>query len=204
MPRTQLAAIGLFIAAAVLGACDTIRVEERRGAFWEAFVFGPAAEEVSRFDSLAEMLEASDAVVVAHVSDVAVSRIFQGDVPEDRFPYLRVQLAIDRVIRGDAPGVVQIEFLGSGTDAQAQALVDELKGELPADSVVVFLHAKNGAGEAGLYRVINSTGLWAPTTRTAVDAPLRMEAPHQGPYAAELARVGDMNGLVELLDGLAK
>ena len=205
MLRRRIATVGLLVVAGVLAACDTIRIEERRGAFWEPFVIeGPAVDEVSHFESLAEMLHAADAVVVARVTDVAVSRIWQGELPGMRWPYVRVQLAIDRVISGSAPGIVQLEFQAGGTEQEVPKFVATQKGKLPADFVVVFLHAKQGAGEAGFYRVINSTGLFAPTTRAPVDAPLRLEAPPQsGLYAAEMAGIGDMNGLVELLIELA-
>jgi hypothetical protein len=205
MVRTRVATIGLLVVAGFLTACDTIRIEERRGAFWEPFMIeGPAIDEVSHFESLAEMLAAADAVVVARVTDVAVSRIWQGERPGERWPYVRVQLRIDRVISGHAPGIVQLEFLAGGAEQQVPVFVESQKGKLPADSVVVFLHAKGGAGEAGLYRVINSTGLWAPTTRASLDAPLRMEPPPKsGLYAAEIAGIREMNGLVDLLVELA-
>ena len=194
----------LLTLAAILAGFDLIRVEERRGAFWEAFVYGPTVEEVSHFDSLEEMLDASDAVVTGRVRTVALSRIIGAEPGENGLGYVRVELDVDRVIAGEAPALVPLEFIAWGSPDAAGVLVERLERQLPVDSVLVFLHAKRGANEAGLYRVTNSTGLWAPTTRSLLDSPLRMDTPRaSGLYAAELAGITDVAGLVELLAGYA-
>ena len=201
--RIATRAVAFAIAASLLG-CQALRVEKERGGFWRTFELGPAIEERSHFETIAEMLAASDAVVVARVESVEVSRIFHGDAPGDVLPYVGVRLAIDRVLAGNVDGPVPLEFMAGGTEEGAARLVAQLATELPADSAVVFLHAKRAAWEAGLWRVTNSTGLWAPTARAALDTPLRGEAP--GParlYAAELAGIADMGGFVALVERLA-
>ena len=189
--------------AGVLAACRSPVIEDRAGPFWEAFQHN--GFEVSHFKSLEEMLEASDTVVIARVRDVAVSRVFQGDAPGDRVPYIRVELVIDRVIAGNAPPVVQLEFLGGGNEAQAATLAKELKERVPVQAAIVFLHEKRGDGEAGLYRVTNSTGLWTETARARLATPLRGEPP-QGTelYAEELANIATIDGLLGYLASLAQ
>src|SRR6185503_7424836 len=195
--------VALTAVASILG-CQAFRIEQERGGFWRTFEFGPAVDEVSHFESIVEMLAASDAVVVARVGSIEVGRVFHGDAPGDVVPYISVVLVIDRVIAGDLEGPIRLEFMAGGIEDGAARLVAQLATELLADSVVVFLHAKRGVGEAGLWRVTNSIGLWAPTARAPLDTPLRSEAPvPAGLYAAELVGVSDIGGLVELLEGLA-
>lgn len=203
--RNTAAALIAVAFAATLGACDLIRIEERRGAFWEAFVFGPAVDEVERFHTLEQMLVASDAVITARVRDVAISRILGAEPGENGIAYIRVELDVDHVIAGQAPASVPVEFIAFGAPDGGAVLVERLKRQLPVDSAVVFLHAKRGANEAGLYRVTSSTGLWAPTARSRLDSPLRMDTPEaSGLFAAELAGITDLAGLVALLADYAQ
>lgn len=186
--------IVLVIAAAGL-ACSA-----PRPVFWERF--GPFDLEVDRFDSMLDMMAASDAVVVASVRDVAVSRVIQGD-GGDVLTTIRVDLAVTQVIEGTPPEVVPLEFIGGFPD-QTAALVDALREIRPVDASVVFIHAKQGEGEVGLYRVTNSTGLWTPTSRANLDIPLREEPPRQaGLYAEELLHIDELAELIDLLDRYA-
>jgi len=66
--------------------------------------------------------------------------------------------------------------------------------------MVFFLRHKRGSGEVGLFRVVNSTGLWAPTVRSELDTPLAEAPPDQtGTYRDELSRVTSMDGLKRLV-----
>jgi hypothetical protein len=186
--------IVLVIAAAAL-ACSA-----PRPVFWERF--GPFDLEVDQFDSMLDMMAASDAVVVASVRDVAVSRVIQGD-GGDVLTMIRVDLAVTQVIDGAAPEVVPLEFIGGFPD-QTAAFVDALRQIRPVDAIVVFLREKQGEGEVGLYRVTNSTGLWTPTSRADLDTPLREEPPlDAGLYADELINVDKLTALIELLQQYA-
>ena len=64
--------------------------------------------------------------------------------------------------------------------------------------VLVFLRDKGGA-EAGLYRLVNSQGLWTSTARATVDAPLAEDAPGSGPYKNELAEISTIDELADQL-----
>jgi hypothetical protein len=184
----------LVIAAAAL-ACSA-----PRPVFWERF--GPFDLEVDRFDSMLDMMAVSDAVVVASVRDVAVNREIRGQ-GADVVTMIKVELAVTRVIHGAAAEAVPLEFIGGSPD-QTAAFVDELNEIRPVDASVVFLHEKQGEGEEGLYRVMNSTGLWTPTSRANLDTPLREESPlDAGLYADELANIDELNELIELLERYA-
>lgn len=183
--------IALLIAAVV-----TTCAVEPRPVFWERL--GPMDLEVDRFDSLRQMMAASDAVVVASVQDVSVGRVIHGDGGGD-VTMIRVDLAVTRVIDGASPEVVPLEFIGGKPDETA-AFVNALREIRPVDASVVFLHEKQGEGESGLYRVANSTGLWTSTSRANLDTPLRDEPPlNAGLYADELLGVAELNQLIDLL-----
>lgn len=169
------------------------------GGFWESFRI--SALTVHRYSTLAEMLEASDGVVVAQVTGVEISRTVQGDAPEDVVTYARVDLSVQRVLSGDVPGVVPLEFLLGPTPVHAAADVLRLQQSIPRDPAVFFLHEKQGKGEQGLYRVTSTTGLWAATARGQLDAPLQEQPPNEsGLYAAELIGVETVQGLADLLE----
>jgi len=188
--------LGAPLIAAIVMACGIPLPQAPRPVFWERF--GPFDLEVDRFDSMREMMVASDAVVVASVRDVAVSRVIDG-VQGDGLTMIRVDLAVTRVIHGASPEVVRLEFIGGLPDATA-AFVDALREFKPVDPSVIFLHEKQGEGESGLYRVANSTGLWTPTSRADLDTPLRDEPPlDAGLYADELLGVDDLSQLIDLL-----
>jgi len=177
-------------------ACGDPIPQAPRPVFWERF--GPFDLEVARFDSMREMMAASDAVVVASVRDVAVSRVIQGD-GRDVLAMIRVDLAVTRVLTGAAPEDVRLEFTGGHPDDTA-AFVEALRGVMSADPSVVFLHEKQGEGESGIYRVTSSTGLWTPTSRAHLDTPLREQPPlGAGLYADELVNVDDLDDLIDLL-----
>lgn len=197
----RLLALGLLLAG-----CGTAEPELgtwERTTFWESFQFGESIEEVTRVESLRELLAESDAVVLGRVSGVRNSRIIQGDAVEDRVAMVCVDVEVDTVLAGTGPAAVCVEFIG-GSPAEANALVQRaLAVGLPLQPVVVFLHQKRGQGEAGLYRVTNSTGLWGATSRSALDSPLRPEPPRvSGLYDDELAGIGSVAQLARFLGGI--
>jgi len=181
----QAAILCVLLLTAACGIAQETAPERSR--FWQAFEFGPAVHEVSRFATLRELFEASDAVVTGRVIGVRVSRVIQGDAAQDQVAMVCVDLEALEVVAGKAPDPVCVEFLG-GSPAAAQALVQvaSMSG-LPSQPAIAFLHEKQGQGEAGIYRVTNSTGLWAATVRSSLDAPLRSETPQAaGLYAVEI------------------
>lgn len=203
----SLALLTIFVAGYVLGGAASKGPSpiqagpaqaDNAEAFWGRL--RPAGFEVDRFATLAEMVAASDAVVVAKVFDVQMSRTVHGDSEGDVVAYASVVLRVERVIAGQVPASVPVEFMVGATADQAPPEIALLKQAIPTGSSVFFLHAKLGDGEKGLFRIINSTGLWATTSRAQLDAPLQEFAPGEsGLYAAEIRGFSTLAGFTDLL-----
>lgn len=171
-------------------------------AFWLSLRLD--VPEVNRFDRLADMLEASDAVVVAAIESAEISRSITGDAAGSDLTYIKLVLRVDRVIAGSAPATVPLEFLSAATPQQAQSHVAALRASIPRASPVFFLHEKEGPGEEGLYRLTNQRGLWTTTPRATVDAPLQETAPAvSGLFASEIDSVQTMDGFIALIEHLS-
>ena len=125
-------------------------------------------EEVESYDTAAEMALASDIVAVGSFQDFRVSRTIQGDAAEDVLIYIGATFVPSNVIAGE-PGhdVIVVEFISPSpnTDATLSEVNDAADKE-----VLVFLRNKGGA-EDGLYRLVNSAGLWEESNDQLV-APL--------------------------------
>lgn len=169
--------------------------------FWAVFQFGPAVMERTQVASLAELTAASDAVVVARISAVGLGREIHGDAPGDVVVYVRMDLTVERVLAGAAPEALPVEFLG-GSPAAANLMVTRARAVgIPTGPVIAFLHEKNGPQERGIYRVSNSSGLWAATTRAGLDSPLRPEPPAaSGLYADEIQGRASVAELIILIE----
>lgn len=200
MPRNQFVVAVVLAAAVVACGFGATPSEAPSDAFWAALSPGPDADEVDRFDSLKEMAAGSDAVVLGSISSIVVGRLVGGDASGDVIAYVQVAYDVEKVVAGDAPDHVTIEFLGGSPDA-ARALVGRaLAAGLPHTMVLIFLHAKLGAGEAGLYRPVNSTGVWAATRRAALDSPLQQSAPSvSGLYEREIVNLRNIDDLAALV-----
>lgn len=166
-------------------------------SFWPALRV--AGDEVEGYATLSEMAQKADAVVMGTFKSFSPSRTIQGDAPEDVVVYAKGELEIQRNVVGAAPGrTVALEFILP--PGEADALAGRLSAKLPRGPMLVFLRAKRGDGEAGLFRVVNSRGLWAATERSAVDTPLAEEPPtSSGLYADERAGVQSVDELAKRL-----
>ncbi len=203
--RCIVAALALMVA---MGACarsedlESSREASRSNdaAFWGPL--GITGDEAEGFGSLAELAKSADSIVTGAFSPFEVSRVIQGDAAEDQVVYASTQLTVEETIAGAAaPGdVFKMEFLLPVAPDSADNVISEINSSLPPEPVVVFLRAKQGTGEEGLFRVVNSLGLWASTDRSAVDTPLAAEpATEEGPYAQELQGVDTVDELIQLL-----
>jgi len=184
------AAALLVVGIAALSSSD-------RSEFWERLKIG--GWEVETFSSMSDMVRASDSVVLARIGGVDVSRTIQGDAPEDVVTYARLDLEVLQVISGTSPDRVPLEFLVGAIPGQVAAEIEALRQAIPKEPAVFFLHAKRGNDEHGLYRLIASTGLFAATSRSTLEAPLRDDAP----FSVELRAVGSVESLVDYLESLA-
>jgi len=182
----------LMVAAAVLvlvSGCSTSATAE---AFWpQVRIVG---DEVEGYNEISAMASAADAVVVGHFVNKPTTRVFQGDAPEDVVTYLVTDLRVDRVLAGKLDGnSVRLELLWNSTPREMEI------PNLPTDQMVVFLRAKRGNGEAGKFRAVNSYGLWAPTTRGALDTPLA-ESATESPFADEVGSMDSVSDLADYVD----
>jgi hypothetical protein len=165
-------------------------------AFWDRLRIG--GDEVEGFSTLSDMTRSADIVARGRFVSFARSRELQGDHSQDILTYGAATFVIEDLIRGEfADNELVVEFIINERPDRVDAFVDAQAAELPAGDLVLFLRAKRGAGEAGLYRLVNSTGLWA-TINGRVDAPLGEVLEDGGrPYAADVGETSRLDEFVE-------
>jgi hypothetical protein len=133
------------------------------------------------------MRASADLVVVGHIAEYGISRSIQGDAAEDVVTYSLAEVVVDSVVSGDtSPGSkIPVEFLLTAITPKAAAVqVEGARAELTnGDSLLLFLRAKRFKEEAGLYRLVNSSGLWQQVG-TGLVAPLA-DPLDAGKYRAE-------------------
>ena len=157
-------------------------------------VVGPL--EAEHYPTIEAMRDSADAVVAGSFVSFG-TRVFQGDAVEDVLVYLVAMVRVDEVLAGSLPDrTVPVEFLVPSAVADDAPVLATLSATLPRTELVFFLRHKRGDGEAGRYRVVNSTGLWAATGRSDLDTPLT-EAPPEaaGTYRDELSHVASLHEL---------
>ena len=111
--------------------------------------------------------------------------------------YIGVTLRILDTFVGSAPSdEISLEFFVPGTARDADAAVAELTESMPGGEMVIFLREKRGPGEAGLYRLVSSRGLWVDSGGR-VEAPLSHDA--ETLYATEFSAVDTVDAIAVLL-----
>lgn len=162
-------------------------------SFWDAVRI--TGDEVEGYKSIAEMGEAADAVVVGRFTSLGLSREVHGDAPEDVVLYAAAQLEIGHVFAGRiGERSIPFEFLLGGQPAAAE--MQALEDALPRGDLIVFLRDKGGR-EAGLYRAVNSVGLWASSDRATLDTPLAEAPPAESVFAGEVAGIASVAEMAE-------
>lgn len=143
------------VLVATLAACATGAQSGR-----DLSALAVAGDEAEHFDSLEAMAASSDAVIVGTASPLTVHRTLQGDAEEDVVVYLATTVSIEESVSGAfEPGdAVTVEFLSPATTlGGAESLAREVTmGDRPN---LMMLRDKGG-DEAGIYRIVNSLGLW--------------------------------------------
>jgi len=162
-------------------------------AFWQALRIG--GDEVEGFTTLGAMTRAADVVGVGRIVSFDLGRMIQGGTPEDIVGYGAAKLELDEAIGGPAQvEPITLEFLLPGHPDNYKAMVKDLQGSVPVGPVLVFLR-HTGGNEAGLFRLVNSRGLWTSTPRSGVDAPLT-EAGGVDFYGHEIGDFTELDQLV--------
>jgi hypothetical protein len=161
------------------------------------------ADWVRHYDDLDEGTRASTAVVVARVVDVVVTRFFQGEAADDRFPMIGLVLRPTDVAAGALPPEfgdrLTVEFVGAtGSDEEDVA---KLKRRLPAQPGLWFLHLKSQGlpEERGFFRPISPQGLFVQGNQ-GVETPLTTDG--DGDMAAEGRTFRRLSALVQRVRGV--
>jgi len=195
----------LSLVICILAACggvDTQRASDRtsdslESRFWEQYQF--SAFEVEAYSSIEDMARAADAVVSAQIVSVGPGRVFQGDTPEDRVYYASLGLQVEEQLLGaqvKSPLEVELLLPQVFDDQGFQLAVTELAGWVPKGKILVFLREKNDP-DPGVYRPVNSVGLFASTDRADIDTPLSFETPAEsGVFQSSLGDIEDIHDLV--------
>lgn len=200
MNRLSRCRSGFLAIALIAGACTTAsRPAEPTPSsspdFWASFRI--TGDEVEGYQNIRDMGSSADAVVLGRLTSLTPSRAVQGDAPEDVVTYVAAGLEVSRVLAGRfGERSVPLEFFISSGELTVGEL-QRLETALPQGDVVVFLRAKRGDGEAGLYRTVNSLGLWAASERAALDTPLSEEAPTASVLADEVAGIGSVEEMAD-------
>lgn len=195
----------LAMALTLLAACapdaDTAAPTDSE-SFW-----GPLridAREAEVYSTLKDLKTAADSVVVGTLGEFSVGRRIQGDAAEDVVTFVTSEVAIERTLAGrDLGSSVPLEFLGPAQPTDAEAMVSQLNAALPSGEVLMFLRDKGGE-EAGLFRVVNWSGLWAETERASVDTPMTFEPPSDSTsrFWEEVRGFESLDALIEYISSL--
>lgn len=125
---------------------------------------------------IADLGDSADVVALGQFTDTReVRTVGYGQAAAYVLP---VSFVPSSVLKGDAPAPIMVEFLlfvggPDGVNAGVKAYREALLGT----EMLLLLRAKRGEGEQGLYRVVNSYGLWVETDRHDLDAPLAEKDP---------------------------
>lgn len=161
MRRTGLWLLVAFVGISGAASCSTGDAEDE--AFWSELRLAGGAVEAEQYDSAKAMVEAADFVAQGRFVGTKGVRLIQGDAAEDQVFLAQLVFEVGQVVNGpDSDPTIIVEFLvGSASEKEAQAVVDVLQKATPETGILLFVRHKRGAQESGLYRPINSLGLWA-------------------------------------------
>lgn len=197
-PRLWPALIGVLVVIALAGCTGGSRAPGPT-AFWDALRVN-GADEAEGWATFREMEAAADIVMVAEVVSFGLSRTIQSDANEAIVGYGKAQFRVIETLRGKPPeGLVPVEFLLPGNPKDYAARAEEMGRAVPEGRFLVFLRHKGGS-EAGLYRLVNSNGLWGEGQGSTIDAPVS-DPEHGTPYEAELSHLDSFEELIAYARG---
>ncbi|MEE9365822.1 MAG: hypothetical protein V3W44_03955 [Dehalococcoidales bacterium] len=184
--RSMLVALLSAALGATVGTTYATYATDNASGFWPHLVLH-GANELEGYDSIKEMSNASDLVVVAQMSDFRFSRIIQGDAPEDAVTLAVADFAVLDDMWDDAPKEVSVEFLmPHSAPAAALSAIDARASSVSDEEVLLFLRSKKNVPST--HRLVNMSGMWT-AAGGALRAPLSLghgdtgHHHHEGPQA---------------------
>jgi hypothetical protein len=160
--------------------------------FWSAFVVSSEPSYVEHQPTLRQLSDGADAVVIGRVIYFGSNNVRAGE--EDGYTELVLGIEIVEEIRGSAGGnSLELSAVFSDVGPREARILQE---QLPSDTALLLLRKRQ---DDGSFRPVNGYGIWAATSRSALDAPLSESRPGDGIYAAEVA---PYTTVAELADSL--
>lgn len=198
--RRSVLAFALAVALAGAGCSAPSGPTRASMEFWDVLRIG--GDEVEGWPTIGEMKASADAVVLGRFVSFALNRVVAGDAAESSVGYGAAEVQVAETISGITDGEpITLEFVLPGTAGDFEAVVKDLETSLPEGEILLFLREKRGTGEAGLFRLVNSNGLWATTARSDVDAPLA-DALVGETYESEVGEFSSLDQLVDYVKSL--
>lgn len=198
----HLRSITLGIAVATVLGCAEPETPNSSGSsslaagaeepFWSAFVVSSEPNYVESHPTLRGLVDGADAVVMGRVVDFGSREIRAGE--EDGYTELVLGIEVMEEIRGSAGGSsLELTAVPASFDSGE---LRALQARLPSDPALLLLRKRQ---DDGSFRAVNGYGIWAATSRSALDAPLSELAPADDIYAEEVA---PYSTVAELADSL--
>lgn len=155
------------------------------------------------FSSLSDMFKSADLVVRGNLRDFRLDYVFRGDAPGGELAIATAALDANEVLRGrmSQPTVTVAFSIPEASEDDAQEIVQRAGRELPKGEVLLFLRDIRPESPGTRYRLINSSGMWAATTRSQLDTPSSVATPQESdsPFFDDVRGVQDIDGLAALL-----
>lgn len=155
-----------------------------------------SGDEVEPYQGFDRMRESADLAVLGELGDAKGIRTV-GEPGSEAY-LLQFEVKPDSVMGGSAPDSIVVEFtLGAATREQAEAAQKVYSEALAGREAILYLRAKQGRGEAGLYRPVNSLGFWTATQEAPVSAPLaEMDPATLAQFRTDLATADSLDDVV--------
>ena len=166
-------------------------------AFWK--VLEIEGEWIESYDTISELVNASDIAALCEFDRAEVEVAFQGDAEEDVVYQVVLTLRVVELFVGAGnPEEVRLSVIlprALGSEALEQQLAT-LNGQAPTEPFVVVTRDT----ETGTFRPINGYGIWASTSRTQIDAPLNPDPPlEDGVFVSEVRGMSSFDDLLNVM-----
>ncbi|WP_444663310.1 hypothetical protein ACT17Q_14585 [Cellulomonas sp. CW35] len=154
-----------------------------------------SGDEVEPYAGFDDMLKSADLAASGVVGEPGPVRSV-GERGSEAY-VLPFEFTVSDVASGEGPSVVDVELsLGATDPEQAHAAKAAFSKVMSGQEAFLYLRAKQSAGDEGVYRIVNSYGLWMETADAALTAPLAADDPHGKPlWASDLKDVRSVRSL---------